>query len=203
MPQHSPPGVDNRIVHRLRAVHYAPAWIRAAVAAALVWIVYALLGHPILGVIIAVAATSAITLTTAIIRHRYGGRTNMRRFFDALRTHQLPVLANPNEARWWHRTIVDERVRRRRDLARAWLYLAGAAVFLVYVLFAIVPPASTWPAIIPAFVVAEFIALYFRVRTANPRILTALDEIARQGAQRGYGAWVGFGGDQSGMHIPV
>ncbi|MEC3952345.1 hypothetical protein VMT65_04785 [Nocardia sp. CDC153] len=122
----------------------------------------------------------------ASARKRFGGRDQMRRFDDAVRTRQLPTLTTPDEIVQWNQWIVYERSRRQGDRNTAWIWLASAGV----IVFGIAVPA--FKGIYSGDLGMAFVALVYLInfawtRISTPRVLTSLTALAHQGTTRGYG----------------
>ncbi|MFE3192301.1 hypothetical protein ACFXHA_25050 [Nocardia sp. NPDC059240] len=164
---------------------YGPLWLVILVLTAAESAYVAAMGLGWFGAALIVILTTIVGLAIAHARKRFGGRHEMRRFYDAVRVRQLPSLGSPEEVVRWNQLIVSERSRRSVDSATAWVQLAiGVLLLFVVALntlkglgfdFAGLPLAATM-----------FIG-FISTRWANPRALASLAAMAEQGTERGYG----------------
>ncbi|WP_306359247.1 hypothetical protein [Nocardia sp. CC227C] len=171
----------------LRDLHYAPTWVLTLTFTVAVWTLYAVFTPWLFAVVAALLIGATFSAVTAVVRGRYGGRRTMRAFFDAVHARELPDLHTDDEIRRWHRIITAERVRRRRDLTGARLYLIGAFIFAMIAAIGIGGRTGISPTVIQLLAAAWFVYRYFRVRSVNTDVLATLEVFAEQGTQRGYG----------------
>ncbi|MFE3192299.1 hypothetical protein ACFXHA_25040 [Nocardia sp. NPDC059240] len=118
-------------------------------------------------------------------RKHFGGRDEMRRFFDALRAQQLPTLDSPDEVVRWNRLIISERNNRRGEFVTGWLNLAvGVLIVLVIVLNALkgLPFEFSW-----LFFATIWFVGFAKAHLTARRALESLTALADQGTTRGYG----------------
>ncbi|MEV6769199.1 hypothetical protein AB0N05_11290 [Nocardia sp. NPDC051030] len=182
-------------MERLRELRFAPLWVIALGVGAALFGFAALTGFSYFGVLLAASCTPAFTMGIAGERRRYGGLEQMRQFYDALYFRQLPVLATAEDAIRWHRLIINERTRRRAASAMSWFYVVLAVLCLILpVLVAVADPDNALGGGLgmPAVGVIVIAAVAW-VRFATPRVLAALDALAQQGTERGYGYWLTAG----------
>ncbi|MEV6773565.1 hypothetical protein AB0N05_33530 [Nocardia sp. NPDC051030] len=176
-------------MERLRELRFAPLWVVLPAVWAGLWGYMAVTGFSWFEVFFAACCTPVFVIAVVQERRRYGGRERMREFYDALHARQLPALTTAEEAIRWNRSIIDERTRRRSGLALSWFTLAvGSYCVLVSALLALKSPYVG--GLDMPIVGAIIIATVAWTRFANPRVLAALDALAQQGTEHGYGHWL-------------
>ncbi|MEV6771872.1 hypothetical protein AB0N05_24930 [Nocardia sp. NPDC051030] len=179
-------------MERLRELRFAPLWVIVPMACAVLWGIAMVTGVGWFGVPLIVIFTPVFSVSLARERRRFGGRERMREFYECLRARQLPPLTTTDEAIRWNRLIIDERAHRRAGLAMSWFYLALATLGLTLpVLIALTSPHKGYKVglTMPLAVVIA-ISGFAWIRFANPRVLAALETLAQQGTERGYGNWL-------------
>lgn len=174
---------------RLWELRFAPLWVVVPVVCAVLLGFAALTGFAEFGAALAVGCLPGTVLAIVLERGRYGGRARMRQFYGALRARQLPTLATADEAVRWHHLIVDERTRRRAGLAMSWLLPAISAFCVIYYIIIATEGPHSNGRTLPVLAVL-LLALFAWTRYFTPRILVALDVLAQQGTERGYGYWL-------------
>ncbi|WP_040860744.1 hypothetical protein [Nocardia niigatensis] len=179
------------LVEQLRGLRFAPLWVIVLVAYAALWGFAAAVGFGYFAVLLAAISTPTFPIAIATERRRYGGREQMREFYDVIRARQLPVLTSADEAIRWNRLIIDERTNRRSGLALSWV-IVGVASFVLGlpVLFGLADGGKGYEGSGFGMLVAGILAIaaFAWLRFANPRVLAALDVLAQQGTERGYGS---------------
>ncbi|WP_282781929.1 hypothetical protein [Nocardia sp. CC201C] len=174
---------------RLWELRFAPLRVLVPVVCAVLLGFAALTGFNEFGAALAVGCLPGAVLGIVLERGRYGGRARMRQFYGALRARQLPTLATADEAVHWHRLIVGERTRRRAGLAMSWFLPVISAFCVIYDIIVVPEGPSSSGRTLPVLAVL-LLAVFAWTRYVTPRILVALDVLAQQGAERGYGYWL-------------
>ncbi|WP_157514200.1 hypothetical protein [Nocardia concava] len=116
-------------------------------------------------------------------RRRFGGRHEMRRFYEALHAGELPTLTSADEIVRWNQMIVNERKDRQVRRSLAWPMLGLGALYLTITAWHALIGTYTDGLAFPAYGVLMIAAFTWTLRV-HPRILAAL---AEQGTERGYG----------------
>ncbi|GAB2507745.1 hypothetical protein [Nocardia heshunensis] len=165
---------------------YGPLWLIIVVATALQLAYVAVVGLGWLGVAQIVILTPIFAFVAARNRKRSGGRHEMRRFHDAVRSRQLPTLDSPDEVIRWNQLIVRDRENRRGQRVSAWMMLALGSVYLVLALINAVSGPHDHGLILPVSG-AIAVAVSARFLLVNPGKMAALSTLAEQGTGRGYG----------------
>ncbi|MGW4247343.1 hypothetical protein [Nocardia sp. NPDC004722] len=169
----------------IRGWMYGPLWAVVLVVAAIQSAYVAAVGLGWFGAVMVLISLPIFAFSIASARKRYGGRHEMRRFYEAVRTRQLPILTSPEEVVRWNQLIIRERESRRGAFAATWIQLAVGVLLLV--ILAVNTLSGLSPDFASPMLAAIMIGGFISTRTANPRALASLAAMAEQGTDRGYG----------------